>query len=102
MKKTPGDIIILHMCTKNYDQMMYGSWDMVRDRQTDRQTDGRKKWHMEEHFSKLISNKNNTFWELLSHSSDQISQCLNVNLNWCDTRKLPDLKQIFPDIGDKT
>ena len=31
-KKTPGDIIILHMCTKNYDQMMYSSWDMVRDR----------------------------------------------------------------------
>ena len=24
-KKTPGDIIILHMCTKNYDQMMYSS-----------------------------------------------------------------------------
>ena len=23
--KKPGDIIILHMCTKNYDQMMYGS-----------------------------------------------------------------------------
>ena len=22
-EKTPGDIIILHMCTKNYDQMMY-------------------------------------------------------------------------------
>ena len=32
MKKKPGDIIILHNCTKNYDQMMYGSWDMVRDR----------------------------------------------------------------------
>ena len=32
MKKTPGDIIILHMCTKNYDQMMYSSWDMVHDR----------------------------------------------------------------------
>ena len=32
IKKTPGDIIILHMCTKNYDQMMYGSWDMVHDR----------------------------------------------------------------------
>ena len=31
MKKTQGDII-LHMCTKNYDQMMYGSWDMVHDR----------------------------------------------------------------------
>ena len=25
MKKTPGDLIILHMCTINYDQMMYGS-----------------------------------------------------------------------------
>ena len=25
MKKTPGDIITLHKCTKNYDQMMYGS-----------------------------------------------------------------------------
>ena len=25
MKKTPGHIIILRMCTKNYDQMMYGS-----------------------------------------------------------------------------
>ena len=23
-KKTPGDIIILHMCTKHYDQIMYG------------------------------------------------------------------------------
>ena len=32
MKKAAGYIIILHMCTKNYDQMMYGSWDMVRDR----------------------------------------------------------------------
>ena len=25
MKKAPGDIIILHMCTKNYDHMMYHS-----------------------------------------------------------------------------
>ena len=24
-KKMPGNIIILHMCTKNYDQMMCGS-----------------------------------------------------------------------------
>ena len=32
IKKTPGDIIILHTCTKNSDQMMYGSWDMVCDR----------------------------------------------------------------------
>ena len=25
MKEAPGDIIILHVCNKNYDQMMYGS-----------------------------------------------------------------------------
>ena len=30
-EKKPRDIIILHMCTKNYHQMMYGSWDMVCD-----------------------------------------------------------------------
>ena len=31
MKKFRGDIIILHMSTKSYDQMMYSSWNMVRD-----------------------------------------------------------------------
>ena len=40
MKKTPQNIIISHMGTKNYDQMMYGFWDMVRHRRTDRWTDG--------------------------------------------------------------
>ena len=40
-KKMPGDIIILRMCTKNYDQM-FGSWDMVHERQMDRQMDGWK------------------------------------------------------------
>ena len=51
LKKAPGDIIILHTCTKNYDRMMYGSWDMVHNRRTDRQTerwtDRWKKWHIE-------------------------------------------------------
>ena len=42
----PGDII-LHMCAKNYDQMLYGSWDVVRDGWTDGQTDRQKKWHIE-------------------------------------------------------
>ena len=42
-EKTPGDIIILHMCSKSYDQMMYSSWDMVHDRQTHR----RKMWYIE-------------------------------------------------------
>ena len=27
-KKTPGDIILLHMCTKDQDHIMYGSWDI--------------------------------------------------------------------------
>ena len=35
--KTTGDIITLHMCTKNYDYMMYGSWDMVCNGWIDRQ-----------------------------------------------------------------
>ena len=39
-KQMPGDIITLHKWTKNYDQMMCGSWDMLRDRLTDRQMDG--------------------------------------------------------------
>ena len=29
MKKVPGDIIILHKCTKNYDHVLYCSWDMA-------------------------------------------------------------------------
>ena len=41
MKKTPENIIIFHICSKNYDQMMYSSWDMVHDRWTDRWMD---KW----------------------------------------------------------
>ena len=38
-KKNLGDIIILHMCTKNCDQMIYSSWDMVHDRRTNEQTE---------------------------------------------------------------
>ena len=33
LKKTPCDIIILHICTINDNHMMYGSWDIVRDGQ---------------------------------------------------------------------
>ena len=29
--KTPGDIIILHKCTKTQDHRLHCSWDMVRD-----------------------------------------------------------------------
>ena len=33
MKKFAGDIIILHMSTKNHNHMMYGSWDLECNRQ---------------------------------------------------------------------
>ena len=33
MKKTPGDIIILHSCTINDNHMMYGPWDIEHDEQ---------------------------------------------------------------------
>ena len=46
-KITPGDIIILHMCTENDYQMMYDSWDMVHDGWMDRQMDRLKKGHVE-------------------------------------------------------
>ena len=42
MNKNPGDIIILDMCTKNNDQMMYGPWNMVPNygaQQMDRKSD---------------------------------------------------------------
>ena len=32
-KKMPGDVIILHMSTKNHNHMMCASWDMECDRQ---------------------------------------------------------------------
>ena len=32
MKKFAGDIIILHMCTKNHNHMRYSSWDTKWDR----------------------------------------------------------------------
>ena len=38
-KQMPGDIITLHKWTKNYDQMMCSSWDMLSDRLMDRQMD---------------------------------------------------------------
>ena len=34
LKKTPGDIIILRMCTINDNHMMYGSWD-IKQQQTE-------------------------------------------------------------------
>ena len=32
LKKTPGDIITLHKCTKNHDHMLYCSLDMMHNK----------------------------------------------------------------------
>ena len=53
-KKTSGHITILHTCTKNYCQMMYGSWDIMRNGQTDRQTVGRTDGRTERWMEKVI------------------------------------------------
>ena len=31
MKEKPGDIVILNKSNKNYDHMLYHSWDMAHD-----------------------------------------------------------------------
>ena len=38
-KKNPRYTTILHMCIKNYNHMMNGSWGMVDERKTDTWTD---------------------------------------------------------------
>ena len=87
-KKMPGDIILLHTCTKNYDQMMYDSWDMVYDRRTDRQMDGRKKWHIEVgappkqlviHISLLLK----TVWKSTYNRPWNNCQSSDINQRWC-------------------
>ena len=59
-KKTPGDIIILHTCTKNYDQMMYSSWDMVRDRCN---------WYF-------------SFWAIFCPNTPQTAQKIKISKKW--------------------
>ena len=59
MKKTPRDIIILHKCTINDNQMMYGSWVMEWNRQ------------------KILS-----FWTIFCPFTPLISQKIKILKNW--------------------
>ena len=89
-KKTPGDTIILHMCTENDDQMMYGSWDMVHGEQTD----GRTESQMEKVTSRGGGSMNNistsggltafsTSWDFNIHFNSKLdSQEENIKSNW--------------------
>ena len=74
MKKTNGDIIILHMSIKKHDQMMYVPeiWCKTNGqtgRQTDRQAD-RQKWHTEVG-AHLKTKENRTLSSLLLMTIDK-------------------------------
>ena len=66
MKKIAGDILIIHMCTKNQNHMRYGSWDAAWDR--------RISWHFGPFFAILPPNnlENKNFEKLKRASRDVI------------------------------
>ena len=45
IKALPGDIIILHICNKNYDHIMYSWWDTICNQWTE--------WQMKEQIEKV-------------------------------------------------
>ena len=74
-KKILGDIIILHMLTKNHVSMIYNSWDMLHKEQMDRQ----KKWHwvpnLKKHWSKNCDQWIKP-WLEWSNQQEQSSECV--------------------------
>ena len=63
------------MCTKNYDRMVYSSWDKVRDRRTDGRTDGQTdgksdtlRWvpHLKIQFNLIYAHVTFSKWRLKS------------------------------------
>ena len=61
--KIAGDIIILHMGTKNHNYMMYGSWDTKWDRQNF--------CHFGSFFSLLKKEKKGIFFKILKKKKNQ-------------------------------
>ena len=60
MKKTPGDIIILHKCTKNHDHILYCSWHMACDR----------------------CNCYFSFWAIFCHFTSVTAQKMRISKKW--------------------
>ena len=63
LKKTPENIIVLHICTINDNHMMYGSWDIERNRQNFCHFGPMKKWKKKNtwryyHFTHVYHNDN--------------------------------------------
>ena len=89
-EKNTWRFIILHMCTENY-QMMYGSWDMVRNGQMERGMDGETDGWMAIWIEKVIYRggcpikkiwseflmRNIFKWLILSKWTDRTSDDLN-------------------------
>lgn len=68
MKKTNGDIIILHEYQKTWSDDVR-SWNMVQNKWTDRQAD-RQKWHIEVG-AHLKTKENRTLSSLLLMTIDK-------------------------------
>ena len=62
-KKVKIFFIILHMCTKNYDQMIYSSWDPVRDGWLERQMDGWKDRQKDQWMTERQTDEQ-TYWRM--------------------------------------
>ena len=80
-KKKSGNIIILHMCTTNENQMMYGSWDMKHDRQNFLSF-----WTVFLPFYLPNNLKNQTFEKLKKKSMEILSfyTCVpQMKIKWC-------------------
>ena len=66
----PADIIILHAWTKNYEPVMYGSWDIVHNGpMMDRQTNRQKKWHSRHKQTQALTI---SFSNMVKHSNSYI------------------------------
>ena len=76
MKKTIGDIIILHNCTKYYDYRPYCSWDMVHDG----------------------CNCYFSFWAIFCPFAPVTSKKMKISKNWNKNLEISPLYTIAPKI----
>ena len=76
MKKTIGDIIILHNCTKYYDYRPYCSWDMVHDG----------------------CNCYFSFWAIFCPFAPVTSKKMKISKNWKKNLEISPLYTIAPKI----
>ena len=72
LKKMPGDIIILHMCTINDNHIMYGSWDMKCDRQN------------------FLS-----FWTIFCHLTPTTTPKIKILKSWKNTWRYHHFKPVY-------